>query len=272
MCGRYALVRELKELSVRFKARATILDLPWLANRNIKVGDMVPVITSQQPRALEFMQFGLTPSWSAKQTYWFNARAEGDRNKENDPSYVGALDIINKPAYRKAIRSQRCLVPATAFIEGTTQDKFNDPFCVFVKDRDPFAFAGIHDTWRDPASGQVVHSFAIITIYPNALLRQLPHHRMPVILMEEDEDRWLRPDLPLNEVLGLLRPYPADAMNAYPISPKVKSCNGEAILDPTGPLVVADSDSGIAPKLELHGMGSTRARAKRNVGEQGELF
>jgi hypothetical protein len=55
ICGHYALVRELKELSVRFKALATIVDLPWLANRNIKPGDMVPVITSQQPRAIEFI-------------------------------------------------------------------------------------------------------------------------------------------------------------------------------------------------------------------------
>ncbi|HEX2617313.1 MAG TPA: SOS response-associated peptidase family protein, partial [Flavobacteriales bacterium] len=94
MCGRYVVIRQLKELSTRFKAPATLLDLPWLANRNIKPGDMAPVVTSAQPRAVEMMQFGLTPHWANEQKYWFNARAEGDNNKENDPNYVGPLQII----------------------------------------------------------------------------------------------------------------------------------------------------------------------------------
>lgn len=272
MCGRYALVRELKELKDDYRAPATLLDLPWLANRNIKVGDLAPVVRSGQPRAVELMQFGLTPQWADKQTYWFNARAEGDNNRDNDPDYTGAKGIISKPAFRQAIRSQRCLVPASAFIEGTTDKKLNEPYCVFVKDRHPIAFAGIYDTWHDPLSQKVVNSFAIITTRPNALMGQLPHHRMPVILTQADEDRWIDPDLPLAEVLALLEPYPADAMNAYPISPKVKSHNGEAILDPVGGLVVPDSDIEITSRLQLHGMGTTPARERRNEGEQGSLF
>jgi putative SOS response-associated peptidase YedK len=218
------------------------------------------------------MQFGLTPHWANEQKYWFNARAEGDNNKENDPNYVGPLQIISKPAFRKAIRSQRCLVPADAFIEGTTEKRLSDPFCVFVKDHYPVALAGIWDEWTDKGTGELVRSFAVITTSPNELLQQLPHHRMPVILNERDEDRWLDPELPLADVLGLLRQYPADAMNAYPISPKVKTHNGEGILDPVGGLLVPDEDIEISHRLQLQGMGNTSSRQRRNTLEQGSLF
>ena len=71
---------------------------------------MAPIVTQEEPEHLTMSMFGLTPQWAKKKTYWFNARAEGDRNKENDPRYLGAQGIIEKPAFRKAIRSQRCLV------------------------------------------------------------------------------------------------------------------------------------------------------------------
>ena len=56
--------------------------------------------------------------------YLFNARAEGDRNNENNEFYSGAKGIITKPSFRKPIRSQRCLVIADAFYEGSKKEKF----------------------------------------------------------------------------------------------------------------------------------------------------
>jgi putative SOS response-associated peptidase YedK len=47
--------------------------------------------------------------------------------------------------------------------------------------------------------------------------------RQPIILDPEDESKWLQDDTPMNFILSMLRSYPADKMDAYPISNLVNS-------------------------------------------------
>ena len=208
--------------------------------------------------------FGLTPFWAKKKMYFFNARAEGDHNASNDPAYRGAMGIITKPAFRKPIRSQRCLVIADAFIEGTTVQKLDKPHVVHLSRR-PFTFAGIWDEWVDKDTGEVVQSFAIITTTPNALLQKLPHHRAPVILPAGREREWLDPNLSLSEVTAMLGPYADDDMNAYPISTAIKNPrNNEAnLLQPVGPPIMTSQKLVVEQELMLSGMGFSRARERR---------
>lgn len=260
MCGRYVLVQKVEVIEKRFGVKAPP-GLRFEANVNIGIGDLAPVITDVAPTQLELFTFGLTPFWAKKPMYLFNARSEGDRNAENDPRYTGGLDIINKPALRKAIRSQRCLIPADAFIEGTTKEKLARPHLVFLTDREPpFAFAGIWDQWVDQQSGKVIRGFSIITSVTNSVLAQLPHHRSPVILMPEQERDWLDPELPLAEVLAMLRPYPADAMNAFPIDPAIRTpgSNNPAHLTAHGPAVRTEVELQHRLELVLQGMGSSK--------------
>ena len=130
----------------------------------------------------------------------------------------------------------------------------------------PFAFAGIWEDWVNKETGEVVRSFAIITSVTNSLLQKIGHHRSPVILNPEQESQWLNPDLPLAEVTAMLRPFDARLMNAYPISPAIKTpgANGITLLQPIGQRIEKEYEYEIFNDLKLEGMGSTSARIRKN--------
>ena len=157
-------------------------------NTNVSHGDLAPVVTGDQPDALQAMQFGFTPAWAKKQFYMINARSEGDHNADNDPDYRGAMGILQKPMFRQSIRTRRCLVVADAFIEGPQREKLAKPYVVYARDgQRPFALAGIWDEWTDTATGELVRSFAIITTTACDTLQAIGHHRSPVLLDPADE-------------------------------------------------------------------------------------
>lgn len=258
MCGRYILVQKIKTIEKRFNVTAPE-EIEWKPAYNISPGQIAPVITGDNPKELQLFRFGMTPFWAKKPMYLINARAEGDHNKENKPDYTGAKGIITKPSFRKPIRSQRCLVIADAFIEGTVKEKLSKPFVVYLKDNvRPFAFAGIWDEWINQETGEIIRSFAIITAASNELLQKLPHHRSPVILRQGQEKKWLNMDIPLADATKLLKPYPADLMNAYPIDPAIKNprSEGAQLLKPIGERIVPEYDIQTKQDIELQGMGS----------------
>lgn len=77
----------------------------------------------------------------------------------------------------------------------------------------PLAFAGLWDAWKDPATGEYLETFAIITTTPNELTGKV-HDRMPVILKPSDYDRWLERGIPEQPPVDLLRPYRTNPMQA----------------------------------------------------------
>lgn len=265
MCGRYVVVSKLKVIEKRFRVQPLPTDL-FHPSPNISIGNYGPVITNQDPNQLQLFQFGLTPFWAKKPTYFFNARSEGDYNKENDIHYSGSMGIIQKPAFRHAIRQKRCLIVVDAFIEGSKKDRLNKPYLIYMREAQrPFALAGIWDNWTNKETGEIIHSFAIITTVANDLLQKIGHHRSPVILSQEHESEWLS-DIPLSEVTSLLRPYPAEELNAYPISPEIKNPKSKDfdLLKPIGERIYPEYDYEIYEQLKLEGMGMTRARMRKN--------
>lgn len=265
MCGRYVIVSLLEAIEKRFDV-STPESGQYQPNTNISHGNLAPVITSSQPNKLQFFQFGFTPAWAKKQYYMINARSEGDHNKQNDPKYTGAMGIISKPMFRKAIRSQRCLIPADCFIEGPKKEGLNKPYVVYLRDQmRPFAFAGIWDQWADTSTGEIVNSFAIITTVANNLLLKIGHERSPVILPRELEKKWIDPKSELDEITAMLRPFPAQQMNAYPISPAIKSprAQGFELLKPIGERIEKEYDYTVHKDIKLEGMGMTRARIRK---------
>ncbi len=258
MCGRYVLAQKIETIEKRFNVTAPD-GFDYRPGYNISPGQYAPVITNENPRELSLFRFGMTPFWAKKPMYLLNARAEGDHNKENNPEYKGAKGIITKPAFRKPVRSQRCLIIADAFIEGTEKEKLSKPFVVYLRYGErPFAFAGLWDTWADRETGEVVYSFCIITTIANSLLQKLPHHRSPVILHRKYEKSWLSNELPLSDVTRMLQPYPAELMNAYPIDPKIKNprADGPDLLKPVGQRIVPEHDIRSTDELRLQGMGA----------------
>lgn len=260
MCGRFILIQKLKKLEQRFEVQAPP-ELDFTPSYNIAPGKKSLVITSEKPDSLQAYRFGMTPFWAKKAMLLINARAEGDRNKENDPAYRGSRDIIRKPSFRKPIRSQRCLVLADAFYEGSEKEKLDDPYVVYLRDKiRPFAFAGLYDTWLDKSTGEEISGFSIITTVANDLLLKIPHPRSPVILTPSQEKKWLKADTPLTDITAMLRPYSADKMNAYPVSTEVKNPrnDGKQLLEARGKPLVKEEDIGVEEKLKRQGFGRNK--------------
>lgn len=272
MCGRFVQIITLEKLEQRFGIKVpdgTVIE-PLI---NIAPGDYAYVITHRKTAEIRKFRFGLQPSWANKPMYLFNARSEGDLNPDNMPDYAGVKGIFQKPAFQKPIRSQRCLVLASAFIEGTYQHGLDEPYLIKMTDNDPFAMAGIWDVWKDKNTGEELHSFAIITSVANELLLKLPHQRSPVVLDRSDESKWLDPSLPLADVLKLLKPFPGENMIAEPISIKVRNPrNKDAdLIIPVGNAITSHSDIQIRKETRLKGMGTSKRKGDP-PNWQGTLF
>ena len=265
MCGRYVTVKSIKEIEERYNVTANMLR-HFTGNINVSVGQYAPVITNRDPKQLQLFQFGMTPHWAKKKMYLFNARSEGDFNKDNDPNYTGAKGILQKPSFRKPIRSQRCLVIADAFIEGSKEKRLNEPFLIYPRDPDrQFSLAGIWDEWANPETGEIHGSFSIITTTANDLLQRVGHHRSPVILQGEEEAMWINDNTDISDITALLKPFEAKNFNAYPISPEIRSPKAvdSTLLKPLGQTIYPEFNYIIYEDLKLFGMGESPARERR---------
>lgn len=256
MCGRFILVQKLETIEKRFNLSPSLFDLS--PSYNTGPGMYTPVVASNSKRCLQLFRFGMCPSWAKKDMFLLNARTEGDRNSENDVHYHGPKDIILKPSFRKPIRSQRCLVIADAFIEGSTDEGLDKAHVVFLKNKvRPFAMAGIWDEWKNPVNGESVFSFAIITTVANELMQKIPHHRSPVILEPWQESVWLNNDAPLSDITAILKPYDSNKMNAYPIKSSVKNQrnNFPELLKPIGTTLNDEAEIAFKESLYRQGFG-----------------
>lgn len=114
-----------------------------------------------------------------------------------------AEEAATKPAFREALRKRRCLVPADAFYEWErldlksalkTDPKTKRPFAFALASGEPYAFAGLWESWQPKTRADAVplETFTILTTEPNELMAPV-HNRMPVIVEPKDYDRWLDP-------------------------------------------------------------------------------
>lgn len=236
MCGAYVTISSIKDIQVRFDVDPD-KDFDYRPSVNLRAGDQGLVIVGNQ---LKSFTFGFTPSWAAKQQYMINARSEGDFNRSNDIAYNGPLGIVEKPFFKKAIQTQRCLVIADAFIEGPTKEKLSRPYLIYKRGERPFAMAGIYDEWINPNNGKTHSTFAILTTTANSFMQLIPHHRSPVILKPEDEQVWLNGKL--DQALKCLKPINYQQLNGYPISSKIKDPKQKEheLITPTGKLLVPE--------------------------------
>jgi putative SOS response-associated peptidase YedK len=132
-----------------------------------------------------------------------------------------AETVSEKPSFRRAFRERRCLIPADGFYEWKRINGSKQPYYIHMKERRPFAFAGLWESWDDDG-GLTIRSCTILTTGPNALVEGI-HDRMPVILPADTYDVWLDPTSERDELTALLAPYSEDEMEAYPVSRFVNS-------------------------------------------------
>ncbi len=275
MCGRASVITPAALLEKRFNAAFAKAEL-LSENVNISAGNSIPVITMEAPNHIQMFTLGYTPHWAHKQTFMINARAEGSNNPDNDPSYKGPAGIFQKPMFRHAIKSQRCLILVDGFIEGPKIEKLNKPYLVYPnKDRGPFALAGIYDVWEHPLTGEQHHTVAIVTTAANRLTKHIGHHRAPVVLTKKQEEQWLDKDLCIASLSKIMTPFDDKGFNAYPISQKIKNPdqNGLELLKPIGDKLYKDYDRCLYERLKYVEEDTFNIREERLVeGDQFILF
>lgn len=214
MCGRFQLSVKGKHISERFNVevhdqlhRSELKTTSNFKGYNCAPMQFLPVITNKATDKLQYFRWGLLPQWVKDEriaSKMINARAE---------------TILEKPAFKTAFAQKRCLIPANGFYEWKKLNK-KQPYRFLLKEGKLFAMAGIWES-RKNADGTVLNTFSIITTEANSLLNNI-HDRMPVILHPENEHLWLHSEN-TEELFALLKPYPAELMESYPISDRINS-------------------------------------------------
>jgi putative SOS response-associated peptidase YedK len=217
MCGRY-VIADPEFINSRYDLEYPLLNL--IPNYNVAPGTEMPTVSRNSPNHGVLRKWGLVPFWAKDPKIGYkmiNARGE---------------TVAEKPSFRKAIRSRRCIVPASGFYEWKREGSKKVPFLFQPLHDRVFSFAGLYETWHSP-DGQEIQSYTIITTRANDLVRPI-HERMPVILAREDEDTWLDPATPIDAVMPLLQPFQSSAMEAFQVSPEVNNVrnNHPGLVDP----------------------------------------
>ncbi len=133
-----------------------------------------------------------------------------------------AETLAEKPSFKNAFRSHRCIIPASGFYEWQKKGTgAKQPFYFHLKDKDVFGFAGLYEQWLDKESGEQIETCTIITTEANKVLESV-HDRMPVILKAKDYEQWLdAKEKDTDKLQKLLKPYPTSEMVAYQVSKSV---------------------------------------------------
>lgn len=198
MCGRFVLLTDLQVIMASFNIQQVACE--YRPDRNISPGQPVAdVIRKDDQNSLVNFRWGLIPAWARDPSIgkrMFNARSE---------------TVAEKPSFKNAFRKSRCLIIADGFYEWQKLGKVRRPLYFSLKSGNPFGFAGLYETWVSPEK-QKINTCTIITTGSNELINPI-HDRMPAIVPSEDEATWLDPEYKNpNELLSLLKPYPADVM------------------------------------------------------------
>jgi putative SOS response-associated peptidase YedK len=207
MCGRFLLMTSGRNIVEEFG----LADFPELFPK-YNIAPTQPVLAVREGgagREAAFLRWGLVPSWA--------------KDAKASPINARSETAADKPMFRAALRKRRCLIPASGFYEwlALAGQKRKQPYCFRPKDEKPWGFAGLWERWAGPAGP--VESCCILTTEANDLVRPV-HDRMPVILPAQHWPAWLDTALQdAGQLAPLLRPYPAEAMRAYPVGPLVSN-------------------------------------------------
>ncbi|XID92413.1 SOS response-associated peptidase [Paenibacillaceae bacterium WGS1546] len=219
MCGRYTIAVTLEELILRYMSEMP-MDAYHTPRYNVApMQNVMAVVHDGKKNRLGELRWGLVPSWASDDkigSKMINARAE---------------TLLEKASFKSLVRRKRAVIPADGFYEWKKNGDRKQPMRITLKDGGIFSMAALYDTWMAP-DGRKIGTCTIITTTPNELMAGI-HDRMPVILRREDEAEWLeRGSEDAGRLMALLRPYPAEAMRAYPVSPivgNVKNDSAECI-------------------------------------------
>jgi len=213
MCGRFTLTRSAAEVAEHFGlASAPAFGAHW----NAAPTQELPIVRvrSTGERVLELRRWGLVPRWAKDVSVgarMINARVEG---------------VLERPAFREAVRRRRCLVPADGFFEWQGKARARRPFHIALPDGGLFGIAGLYERWHGDG-GEVVDSFTLLTRAARGAVATL-HDRMPLIVDPPGYAAWLDPDAP--DPAALLAALPEErgtGLVARPVSTRVNDVRND---------------------------------------------
>jgi putative SOS response-associated peptidase YedK len=227
MCGRFTNKAKPEQIKKEFKVGAKNPDI-YQPRFNIAPSQMIDVVFEPETeRILSQLKWGLVPSWAKDSEIgnrMINARAE---------------TLTEKPSFREAFKSRRCIIPASGFYEWQKTNRgAKQPFYFYLKEKEVFGFAGLWEAWIDKQTGEELETCTIITTEANEVLKPV-HERMPVILKPESYDEWLdAKGKNTDKLQKLLVPYPADEMSSHAVSRSVNipASNSEELIQPLNSL------------------------------------
>jgi len=254
MCGRYTVTSAPEALRALFR----YAEKPNFPPRyNIAPTQPIAVVRlAEGKRQYALVRWGLLPSWVKDPKAFsllINARGES---------------VIDKPAFRAAMKRRRCLIPADGFYEWQATGGRKRPFYVRAKSGAPLAFAGLWETWTGP-NGEEVDSAAIVTTRANKTLAPI-HERMPVIVPEEAFDLWLNTnEVDAQTAAALIAPAPDALLEAFEITTAVnRTANDNAkLVEPLG-AVPASEAKALAPGKTAPPRPSVKRTIKKDEGQK----
>jgi putative SOS response-associated peptidase YedK len=245
MCGRF-VIKTPPDLIRQTFGYAEQPNFP--ARFNVAPTQPIPVVRLVNgERSFGLVRWGLIPPW-VKDPRTFslliNARAES---------------VLDKPAFRNAMRRRRCLIPADGFYEWKQDGARKRPY--YARARGPIGFAGLWETWMGP-NGEEMETACIVTTAANRSLRHL-HDRMPAVIPPEAFDLWLDcAKVDGETAAALLVPGVEDLFEAYEISTAVNRTANDsaALIEPVSP---GSAEAEPAP---------VKAKPKKKDDRQASLF
>ena len=244
MCGRYVITSPPEAIRALFGYG----ERPNFPPRyNVAPTQPIPIVRlADGKRSFALMRWGFIPAWV------------------DDPKTVSLLinargeSVLDKPAFRNAMRRRRCLLPADGFYDWRAGEP-KRPYFVRAKSGAPLAFAGLWETWTGP-NGEELDTAAIVTTRSTGGLAAI-HERMPVIVAPEAFDIWLDcAAVEAEEAAALIQPPPDGLLEHYEVSPAVNR-------------VANDSAELIAPASDTAAAAEPQAAAKpKRPDDQLSLF
>ncbi|WP_107038863.1 SOS response-associated peptidase [Brumimicrobium mesophilum] len=196
MCYNVQQKATIKELTEKFNAQ---FEMPALYNPKDVISGfdfpLLPVLKSDSPETFNFLKWGLIPHW---------AKDEDIRKH----TLNAKLETIGEVASFKDVNNQRCVLPVSGFYEWKWLDskgKRKEKYLIGVENQPVFGLAGLHSTWTNPKSGEVVNSFSLLTTEANEIMAEIHNikKRMPLIMDPNQARAWLaKGDINLNHSLN----------------------------------------------------------------------
>lgn len=205
MCGRFSVNIDYEELKGRYPNHKVVPVKPFF---NFAPTMQLPVIIND---GVINMKWGLIPSWAKDNSFaskMINARSE---------------TLLEKPSFKNLVDTNRCIIVSNGFYEWDTKTK--SPYFIYSTNNKIMAFGGLYSSWTNQ-SNETIHTFTIITTEPNNTLSKI-HHRMPLILNEGDDIKWINNSNNYESVKDLIKSFEDYKIDMYEISTLVNSVKND---------------------------------------------